>query len=63
MKYQFSVQKRDEDSRETDLLGSRMRLGDNWEQVFSAEINPDEMVELMQHLWDIANRRKTKANN
>jgi hypothetical protein len=28
------------------------------QEVMSAEIGADEMVELMQHLWDIANRRK-----
>lgn len=57
MKYRFAVQQKDEKENEPE---PRRNLIDEyrWDAVFTAEINADEMVELMQHLWTIADKRK-----
>lgn len=57
MKYKFAVLKVHEKDRDEDNMFRRGFIRDE-EQVFSVEITADEMVELMQHLWDISNRRK-----
>ncbi|HEY6189328.1 MAG TPA: hypothetical protein VIW80_16870 [Pyrinomonadaceae bacterium] len=58
MKYKFAVLKVHDKAEDEDNMFLRETLRHNEEQVFSVEITADEMVELMQHLWDISNRRK-----
>jgi len=61
MKYKFAVQRYDDNETEDRLMGSP--LYDRPEEVFSIEINADEMVELMQHLWDIGDRRRKQIKS
>lgn len=59
MKYYFEVS-REEDQKPIieDNIKKFHPILNEKQMVFEAEINADEMVELMEHLWNIANRRK-----
>lgn len=57
MKYRFVVEKSEDANNEDVGNFGRSMLRIAHQEVFSADIDADEMVELMQVLWHLANKR------